>query len=437
MSLFINRNFALLWLGQTVSRLGDYVFDTTLILWIAADIARGQAWAPLAVSGVLVATSIPIFATGPIAGVFADRWDKRSTMLRMDGLRAVLIALLLLALLPFVAADHRGIFWQLGLMYGIVFLASICSQFFNPSSLALLADIVEEPERARATGLTQMMASLAMIAGPPLATLLFFTVGVQWAILLNALSFVFSFLTILAVRVPRATTSVESREQDSFFHEFSEGIRFYVSNQVLMAILITGVLIMFYEGSNSALGVFFVPQNLHAPISFYGFLGTALGVGLTVGAALAALFAQRIGVVRTFWSSIVISGMLMLLYARMTSFVPGLVVTFLLGLSIAATNVAVAPLLLHATPRELIGRVSAVLNPVMILASMLSVILAGYLDSVVLHGLHLTLFGLIIGPIDTIFTLAGLLTVASGLFAMRSLRDVKLDQKQEVVKAPA
>lgn len=119
----------------------------------------------------------------------------------------------------------------------------------------------------------------------------------------------------------------------------------------------------------------------------------------------------------------------MLIYARMTSFVPALIVTFLLGLSIAATNVTVAPLLLHATPRELIGRVSAVLNPVMMLASMLSVIAAGYLDSVLLRGLHVTIAGLTIGPIDTIFTAAGILTIVSGFFAMRKLRSVKLDEE--------
>src|SRR5690348_18470932 len=72
--LLINRDFALLWLGQAVSYLGDFVFDTTLVVWIATQLAVGQPWAPLAVSGVLVAATLPIFLVGPIAGVFVDRW---------------------------------------------------------------------------------------------------------------------------------------------------------------------------------------------------------------------------------------------------------------------------------------------------------------------------------------------------------------------------
>src|SRR5579885_3273472 len=92
----LNRNFGLLWLGQTISVIGDFVFDTTLVVWIATALAKDQSWAPLAVSGVLLATSVPVLLVGPVAGVFVDRWNKRRTMLVMDGLRVVLV----LALLP-------------------------------------------------------------------------------------------------------------------------------------------------------------------------------------------------------------------------------------------------------------------------------------------------------------------------------------------------
>jgi MFS family permease len=92
--LLINRNFALLWLGQTISVFGDELFDFTLLIWIAAVLTRRpdgttEPWAPLAVSGVLIATIIPYFLLGPLAGVFVDRWEKRQTMLWMDGLRRV------------------------------------------------------------------------------------------------------------------------------------------------------------------------------------------------------------------------------------------------------------------------------------------------------------------------------------------------------------
>ena len=94
--IYVNPNFSLLWSGQAISYIGDFVFDTTLVLWIASSLAAGKSWAPLAVSGMLVCVLVPSFVGGPIAGVFVDRWDKRRTMLAMDAARAGLILVLLL-----------------------------------------------------------------------------------------------------------------------------------------------------------------------------------------------------------------------------------------------------------------------------------------------------------------------------------------------------
>jgi MFS family permease len=66
----------LLWLGQSVSYLGDFVFDTTIVLWISTVIARSQSWAPAAVGGVLIAAAVPTLLLGPVAGVFVDRWNR-------------------------------------------------------------------------------------------------------------------------------------------------------------------------------------------------------------------------------------------------------------------------------------------------------------------------------------------------------------------------
>src|SRR5262249_17078449 len=162
----------------------------TLVLWIASRIAQGQSWAPLAVSGVLIATALPTLVIGPLAGVFVDRWDKRRTMLRMDSLRALLIvALLLLTPLPIRDGSRLPGGWQLGAIELVVGVGTAAAQFFSPSRLTLIGDVVDEDQQARATGLGQATQSLSIVIGPPLAALLFFSGGVQWALLINALSF--------------------------------------------------------------------------------------------------------------------------------------------------------------------------------------------------------------------------------------------------------
>ena len=418
---FINRNFARLWSGQSISNVGDFVFDTTLSLWIATIIAKGQSWAPLAVSGVILATSIPIFLVGPIAGVFVDRWDKRRTMLAMDATRALLIALLL----P-VAIGKLSIFWQLGAIYAIVFLASACAQFFNPARFTFIGDVVEEQYRARASGLGQTTQSLASIIGPPIAAPLLFVVGVQWALIVNSLSFVVSFLAILAVRAPHIAGSAEAAQHGTFFQDFRAGIRFFASSRVLVVILVTVILVQLGAGAINAVGVFFTIQNLHVPANLYGFMDAGFGIGAVAGAILASVFASRLGETRTFWVSLVAVGVAIMVLARMTNFGLGVVVLALVGLTIAPVNVVIGPLILHVTPRELIGRVMAVINPINALAGIISVAIAGALASTILSGFQASLLGIAFGPFDMIFTGTAVLIILGGLYAMVNLRGVTL-----------
>jgi|SRR5579871_3923679 MFS family permease len=424
--LLINRNFALLWGGQTISVIGDFLFDTTLVLWIASQIALHQVWAPLAVSGVLLAASLPMLLMPPIAGVFVDRWDKRHTMLVMDTLRAVLILLLLLNTgivpLPFALPAT----WQVGAIYAVVFLASCCAQFFNPSQMALVGDLVEEPLRPRASGLSQVTMSFAQIIGPSLATVLFFAVGVRWALVANALSFVVSLLTLAVIRAPKAARSVAPGERGHFFRELRAGMRFFFGSRVLVTLLIMAVIISMAAGALNALDYFFVTENLHAPASVYGFVGAVFGAGILIGAILSSMFAARMGVARAIGLSVAGLGVIFLVYARMTSVAPALALLFIAGGLQALLNVAVGPLVLHVTPRDLIGRVQSILQPAMTVTSLLSIALAGFLVSTALVNFHATVGILTLGPVDTVFSAAGLLALFAGIYAFIGLRGVKL-----------
>jgi hypothetical protein len=104
------------------------------------------------------------------------------------------------------------------------------------------------------------------------------------------------------------------------------------------------------------------------------------------------------------WLSLVAEGVVILVYARMTSFLLALGMMLLLSL--------------QSTPQELLGRVRSVGTPVMTVALMLSSTLAGSLASTVFHRFHAMLLGLVFTPVDTIFTATGFLAVVGGLYVM-------------------
>ncbi|HEV2461136.1 MAG TPA: MFS transporter [Ktedonobacterales bacterium] len=428
--LLINRNFGLLWVGQSISAIGDFVFTFTLVVWIALGLAKGQPWAPLAVSGVLLAEAIPIALVGPLAGVFVDRWDKRRTMLAVDGTRAIIVAALLLVSgvvpLPFVPGGRLPLMWQLGAIYASVFLVNALGRFFNPASTALLGDIVAESMRTRASGMLQTSASLAILIGPGVAPALYLAVGPWWALLANALSFVVSFVTVWAIAAPSAARSVASGERKSVLRELGAGLRFFSRSRILMTLAVAVVIIMLGGGALNALDVFFSTQNLHASATVYGLLGVAYGVGSIAGSVVASAFAGRIRAARMIWLGFLGLGILMLVYSRLTSAGPALALLFIVGICNAAVNVGAGPLVLHVTPREYVGRVTAVINPLGSLASLVSIAAAGYLASTLLRGLHAQALGMTFGAVDTIFAAAGVLGVVCGLYCMLNLRGVRL-----------
>ncbi|HZU13684.1 MAG TPA: MFS transporter [Chloroflexota bacterium] len=425
----ITRTYTFLLAGQSVSVLGDFLFDTTLILWIAAGFARHQAWAPAAVSGVLLATAIPTIAVGLFAGVFVDRWNRRTIMLTCDAARATLITILIVGsgLLP-GERFHLAPIIQLALIYVTVALSTACGQFFLPARSAIIQRIVPAADLPKASSYSQVAMPLATLIGPPIAAPLFFALGPGWALAADAASFLVSFVAVWLAGINGAGDV--RTERRGYAAELREGLSFLSGNRILVVVTVTAVIAMLGGGAINALDVFFVRQNLHASLSLYGLLGAGFGAGLLLGAILAPLVIERVGLLRSFWGAALAAGCVVIVYARADSFVWGLVLGFVAALPIAVLSVAVQPIVLRVTPNQMMGRVQAVLNPAISLATILSIGLAGIIDSTLLHGFHAHLLGLTFGPVDTIFTAGGILFLAGALYASLALRGVQMPKTE-------
>ena len=438
--LLINRDFALLWLGQSISIVGDLMFTTTLVIWIATGLAARQSWAPVAVSGVLMAAAAPTLLVGIFAGVFVDRARKRPLMLWMDGLRALIVAALIVASgafpLPFLAGGRLPLVWTLGLIYGVVMLVNAGEQFFRPSTMALIQDIVPTELQARATGLSQASLSLALIVGPSLAAPLYAAFGPMWALVIDAASFAVSFLTILAIHAPRherATRDASdgAARRPSFWRELVAGIQFYFSNRVLVTLLVAIIVGVSGASALNTLDVFFATQNLHATTAMYGFMGGVYGVGALLGSILFALIAQRIGLARTLWLSMAVFGVLVVVLSRVTRYEVALGLFLVAGALNAGLNIAAGPIMMRETPNEMMGRVMSIFQPAMSLAILAATALIGYLAGVTLRDFHAVVLGQKFAAVDTIWLSGGVLMVLSGLVIMAGLRGVDKRYREE------
>lgn len=417
--LWQNTNFLRLWLAQAVSVGGDYVFNTTVVLWIGTVIAKGLPWAPEAVSGVLVAAGLPSVLVAPVAGVLVDRWDRRATMMAADLVRALLVALM-------VVIPYAGSHWSRGarvaMVYVLVALTSSASQFFNPARFALIASIVPDGDRPQAFGMAAATSSTAAIVGPPLAAPLLFTAGVQWALVANAASYLISFAAIRTIRVDERRAVAGDSERPGLWREYVGGLGHFARNRVLRVLAGSTCVYMLGVGAVNALNVFFVADSLHAQPRWLGILEAGFGIGSIAGAFLARRVVHALGESRTYAFGIVATGVITVCYSRSGSLTVAVVLLAAAGVPLAWVNVVSGPIILRAAPPELIGRVNSLMSPLTYLTSMISMALAGLLDSTLFRDFHARFLGSDFHGADTIFAASGLLVVAAGVTAAAGLR---------------
>ena len=422
----INRDFARLWYGQAISTIGDYVFDTTLVVWVATVLYRtNDRVGPIAVSGLVLCVVLATALVGPAAGVFVDRWSHRRIMLGSEAIRFVLVgALTLVTLIP--VHDLPPWAWMT-LLYAVTFLVNTAEQFFNPARFATIGDVVHgEVDRTRAFGLGQATSATAAIIGPPLAAPLLFAAGLQWALLLNTLSYAVSYLAIRSVRFPEAVPRPETMagpapKPTSWRTDFVAGLRMFVRNRFLVAIALIAIFAQLGTGPLNTLDVYFLRDNLHSSQNLLGVLSMGMGAGAIIGALIAGQVVKRIGARNTTWLGLFLTGALVVVFARQSVFGIAVVALFVMAIPLTALNTALMPQLLAVTPKDFIGRMNAVLLPLIQLSSTVSIMVSAWLASTVLLHFHATLAGQHFGRIDTLFVAGGVVIVAAGVYAYFTL----------------
>src|SRR6266567_3125786 len=397
--LLINRNFALLAIGQAISNMGDFVYSTTLLVWVFV-LTHSAA----AVSGVLIAQYAPVFLLGPLAGVFVDRWNRRRTMITADLARAVVP---LLAPLPL----------RLPAIYSSVFLLSAFSRFFMPARAGMQQVIVPAKQQGQAASISQATFALAIIVGPALASPLYFVVGPVIAVLINAVSFVISALCLRAIRAskellqPRFAMAAGDTAPESpigaVLREMLVGFRFVAKTRVLLMVVILVLIGMLGAGAINALDIIFVSRNLHVSASLYGPLAAAGGTGTLIGAILAGVVISRVQPRYMLTGSVFLLGVGLVIYAFQSWYLLALIITFIMSIPQGGIDVGFTPLLLGVTPNAMIGRVQSVIETAMFATSLISVGLAGYFGQFV--------------PVSIIFAIGGALIAIAGVFGWFSL----------------
>jgi MFS family permease len=183
-----NRSFRFLWLGQVVSQMGDW-FDTIAVYTIALRLTGSGR----SVALIMVARFLPSVVVGPLSGVVADRFSRRSIMITADLLRAIVVLGFLLIRRP----D------QMWLVYVLTVIQLAFSTFFEPAKTAAIPSIVSDRELLSANAIASVTWSVMLTLGAALGGFVAGWFGTNVAFVLDSLTFVASAALIASVRMPK------------------------------------------------------------------------------------------------------------------------------------------------------------------------------------------------------------------------------------------
>lgn len=388
-----NREFRLLWLAQTVSSFGDAMTGLTLLILVNQITGSTAAIATLS-----IVMAVPSVTLGLVAGVYADRLDRRAIMLVSDAVRAATVLGL-----AFIGAG--GLLWAI---YVLGAAQATVGTFFGPARGALVQQIVPEHQRLQANSLSQTSIVIAGVIGSSLAGALVGLTGQFWiAFALDAVSFLVSFALVLRVP-PRPPEHRAFQVAAGLLGPLMDGLRVISGDRALSAILIATGVTMFGLGAVNVLFVPFVVNTLKVPVAWLGALETAETIGMVVSGGLVVGLAARLRPQNMIVLGLVALGALTAAIGVVPNAPLFGAIMLGFGLAVVPLQAAVSTLMQSRAPNELMGRVGSSLNTVANGANLISMAVAGALAGV-------------IGP-RNVFLLGSLIVALAAILAARMLR---------------
>lgn len=281
-SLWRHADFLKLWAGQTISELGSVVTRTAVPLVALLVLGAG----PLEMALLVVSASLAILLVGFAAGAWVDRLRRRPLLIWTDTIRAFL-----LLSIP-VAYAARALHMEQ--LYVVMFFEACFGALFDAAYPAYVPSLIGVDRVVDGNSKLATSSSIAEIGGPGLAGALVQIVSAPFAILVDAVSFAVSAISLVLIRSPEPPRPPRT-SATLIRHEIVEGLQLVRRHRVLLAMTLRSVVAHVAGSFYGVLYVIYLVRELHLSPFLLGVVVSAGGVGSLVGSFFAARVINRFG----------------------------------------------------------------------------------------------------------------------------------------------
>lgn len=342
----LGADFARVWGAAAISNVGDGVRTTALPL-VAAAVTRD----PIAVSGILLAGSLPWLLFTLPAGAIIDRLDRRNLVTAVSTARALVMAMLC----GLVFFGEAG----LPALYAVAFLQGVGEVFSDNAVFALVPGVVAKERLEDANGrLDAVVVATNQFAGPALGGLLFAqSAGLPF--LVDTGSFLLMAVLVCGLKRRPPRPAAGASPKTTIRADIAEGIRWLRARPSLRNLSLVAALTNVALNATFAIFVLFALDELHLSATAFGILLSIEAIGALAGSLLAARIRRRVGIPLALTAALAVAGLANLTISA-TPVVP-LVSAMMVAVAFAGGvwNVLTNSLRQAVTPDRLLGRVQS------------------------------------------------------------------------------
>ena len=271
-----------LWAGQTVSELGSVVTRTAVPLVALLVLGAG----PLEMALLVVAGSLAVLLVGFFAGAWVDRLRRRPLLIAADGIRALLLFSIPVAYLAGALRIEQ--------LYVVVFLEGCLGALFDAAYPAYVPSLIGVDRVVEGNSKLATSSSLAEIGGPGLAGGLVQLIGAPFAILVDAISFAVSAISLVLIRSPEPPRPART-SPTRMRHEIAEGLQLVRRHPILVPLTLRSIVAHVAGSFYGVLYTIYLIQDLRLSPFLLGVVVSAGGVGALVGSFFASRVIARLG----------------------------------------------------------------------------------------------------------------------------------------------
>lgn len=352
-----NKNFIIVVIGQIITLFGNAIQRFCMSLYILDLTGSASTF-----STILAVSTIPYILFAPIAGLLADRVNRKKIMVYLDLFSFVLLGVYSIIL-------KRGM--DNTLIVGVVmFILSTVYTLYSPSVTSSIPQIIDKEELTSANGIIQQVGSIVNLVGPIVAGIFYSIFSIRVIVIINAVSFLISAILEMFLEIP--DLDLKEKIKNPILESFSEMKKSFMylkeKKKVVLGIIASyGLTNIFVVPILSIISPYFIKIELDMPSTIYGTIEAIFVLGMIIGGLIVTLkpkLFKMSNIHKTMYPMIIgIIAMAISTYITMENKMLILGIYSIAGLgimlSLSLSNVVSLTYIQREVKQDMLGRVSA------------------------------------------------------------------------------